>query len=162
MSVCPRPSSPGPATSQPSAARRLRSSSRGERRRSDRRTSAAPHASLGILIVEDDDDSREILGTFLEAHGYPVMVARHGREALDRLQQFAAPCLIFLDLRMPIMDGWALRRALLADPFLATIPVVVLSAVHNVADAVTGLNVTDYLHKPYDFHAILRIVKRYC
>lgn len=134
----------------------------GERRRSTRRPSAIPHPSLGILIVEDDDDSRDILSTFLAANGYPVMAAKNGKEALDRLRNFAAPCLILLDLRMPVMDGWTLRRALLADPMLASIPVIVLSAVHDVAQAVAGMNVATYLEKPYDFEAILRIAKRYC
>lgn len=117
---------------------------------------------MGVLVVEDDDDSREILTTFLAARGYPVIAARNGREALDRLRNFVAPCLIFLDLRMPVMDGWTLRRALLADPILSTIPVVVVSAVHNVEETVTGLNVTACLEKPYDFEAILSAVERHC
>ncbi len=100
----------------------------------------------GVLIVEDDDDSRDILSTFVAANGYPVMTARHGRDVLDR---------------MPVMDGWTFCEALLADPLLAAIPVVVLSAVHNVVQAVSGLSVASYLEKPYDFLALLRTLKEY-
>ncbi len=123
---------------------------------------AASGHGVGILVVEDDDDSRDILSTFLEAKGYPVMVAKNGHEALDRLRNLAAPCLILLDLRMPVMDGWAFRRVLLADPVLATIPVVVVSAVHNVEQAVSGLGVTGCVQKPFDLEALLRTVERYC
>jgi CheY-like chemotaxis protein len=132
-----------------------------DRRRAGRRVEAPAHG-VGILIVEDDDDSRTILRDFLDAHGYPVLTARHGQDALDYLRGFAAPCLILLDLRMPVMDGWAFRRALLADPLLATIPVVAVSAAHPMELARWPLPFTDYLQKPFDFDALLRAVKRYC
>lgn len=165
MSACASRSTTRPVRPVPGEASRARprlAGAEGERRRSGRRSSVVPESGMGILIIEDDDDSRDILSTFFAANGYPVMTARHGRDALDRLRHFAAPCLIFLDLRMPVMDGWAFRRALLADPILASIPVVVLSAVHDVQAAIAGLNVTSYLEKPYDFEALLDIVKRYC
>ncbi len=117
---------------------------------------------IGILVVEDDDDNRDILSMFLEANGYPVMTARNGREALDRLRNFAAPCLILLDLSMPVMDGWALRQEMLGDPVLATIPVVVISAVYDVEREISGLGVAGYFEKPFDFEALLRTVKQYC
>lgn len=133
------------------------------RRRTDTQLPPAPAShGVGVLIVEDDDDSRDIASSFLAANGYPVMTAKHGRDALDRLRRFAAPCLILLDLRMPIMDGWAFRDALLDDAVFATIPVVVLSAVNDIEQEVAGLEVTGYLEKPFDFQALLRIVKRYC
>jgi len=91
-----------------------------------------------------------------------VLTAKHGREALDYLRGFAAPCLILLDLRMPVMDGWTLRRELLADPLLATIPVVAVSAAHPVERARWPLPFTAYFEKPLDFAALLRVVQQYC
>jgi two-component system response regulator CpxR len=143
--------------------RTLRARRAADRRRAGRRSEApAPAHGVGILIVEDDADSRDILRDFLQAHGYPVLTAKHGREALDYLRGFAAPCLILLDLRMPVMDGWTFRRELLADPLLATISVVAVSAEHPVERARWELPFAGYFEKPVDFAALLRTVQQYC
>src|SRR5205823_13422880 len=91
----------------------------------------------GVLIVDDDPALRESLSEVLEDAEYSPLVAANGQEALAFLRQGYKPCVILLDLMMPIMDGWQFRAAQLADPDLGPIPVVVLSAV-NDPDKVTA------------------------
>src|SRR5436190_20649462 len=66
--------------------------------------STAPRRCRIILVVDDDDDVRDVLRDVLEDEGYKVCTAANGRDALDRLKALV-PCLIVLDLMMPIMDG---------------------------------------------------------
>jgi CheY-like chemotaxis protein len=80
-----------------------------------------------VLLVEDHDDTREALQTLLEREGLDVVTATNGREAMAQLRDGVAPGLIILDLYMPDMDGVAFRRAQLADPTSAGVPVVLLS-----------------------------------
>lgn len=120
------------------------------------------HASTAVLIVEDDFDVRDTLGMTLEAEGYRVEGAANGQEAIERLQRADPPCLILLDLMMPVMDGWEFRAAQLRDPTLARIPVVVISADGSVARKASALGVAGYLRKPLDFDALLQTVRRHC
>ena len=81
-----------------------------------------------ILVVEDDADVREAIVSGLEHAGFEVVAAADGKMALDLLRHGIVPRAIILDLMMPVMDGWEFRRHQLADPTLAAIPVIVLSA----------------------------------
>ena len=81
-----------------------------------------------ILVVDDDADIRDSVAEVLEDAGYRVQQAANGREALDYLQASAYPCIILLDLMMPVMDGPQFRAAQQSKPTLAGIPVVVISA----------------------------------
>lgn len=82
-----------------------------------------------ILVVDDDDEVRGAVSDLLESHGYAVVPASNGKEALDELKmQELRPALILLDLMMPIMDGQAFCAEQQADPNLRDIPVVVFSA----------------------------------
>ncbi|AKJ08060.1 response regulator receiver protein [Archangium gephyra] len=81
-----------------------------------------------VLIVEDDPDIRESLQHFLEAHGYPVVAASHGKEALEYLGRAPRPSMVVLDMNLPVMDGNRLLTARKGDDLLRTIPVVILSA----------------------------------
>src|SRR6266496_6722379 len=90
------------------------------------RWSGAAHER--ILLVEDDRSIRDVLRAILEEEGYAVTTAENGRRALEHLRSGGAPDLIVLDLRMPIMDGWQFRAMQKADPVLATIPVLAVSA----------------------------------
>ena len=84
---------------------------------------------MDILIIEDDAGIRDMLTMLLEDDDYSVTSATNGQQALNHLhQRERLPQLILLDLAMPIMDGWQFRAAQHADPRLAAIPVVVLSA----------------------------------
>src|SRR5262245_27122466 len=83
--------------------------------------------SATILVVDDDAAVVRPLARFLELEGFKPVVAANGLEALAYLRGGGAAAVIILDLRMPVMDGWAFRREQLRDPLLAAIPVVVLS-----------------------------------
>ena len=117
---------------------------------------------MSILIVEDDDEIRELLAEMLADHGYPVRTAADGAQALALLRQAPAPCLIVLDLMMPKMDGWSLRRTLLEDPTLAGIPVVVLSGAADVGPASAGLGAVRVLTKPVKWPTFLAVVREHC
>src|SRR4051794_9814888 len=81
-----------------------------------------------VLIVEDDEDLREMMAQMLNIEGFSTATASNGREALDYLHSTRRPNVILLDLMMPVMDGWEFRRQQQADPQIAPVPVIVLSA----------------------------------
>jgi CheY-like chemotaxis protein len=80
-----------------------------------------------ILVVEDELDVATMIGTVLEDEGYEVILARHGREALDILAA-RRPDLVLSDLMMPVMDGYALLAAMQANFEWQSIPLVLVSA----------------------------------
>jgi CheY-like chemotaxis protein len=85
-----------------------------------------------VLLVEDDLEIRDVLQDLLEAEGYDVIPASHGRQALDYLEGAPAgglPDLVVLDLMIPFVDGTQVLATMKGDPKLSPIPVVVLSAV---------------------------------
>jgi CheY-like chemotaxis protein len=114
-----------------------------------------------ILIADDDPDVRESLRLLLELQGYSVDEARNGQEALVRLNA-APPCLIVLDLMMPVMDGWQFRRAQLQDPQFASVPVVVISAVPAHLQRTSELAAHRVFSKPFDYDALLAEVDIIC
>lgn len=115
-----------------------------------------------VLIVEDDTDLRETLSQILTDEGYRVWSAEHGRAALECLRDGSKPCLILLDLTMPVMNGWQFRAEQREDPDLAGIPVVVISAGANLAAQVGPLGIRDYIRKPIQLGQLLATVGRYC
>jgi CheY-like chemotaxis protein len=80
-----------------------------------------------LLLVEDDEFSRDMLARRLERQGFEMVVAADGREGLQAARQHR-PDLIVMDLDMPVMDGHSAIRALKSDPRTFKIPVIVLSA----------------------------------
>lgn len=80
-----------------------------------------------ILLVDDDVAVRSTMARFLGLEGFAIVEASNGREALAHLRTGCGAAAILLDLRMPVMDGWAFRRAQREDPSIAAIPVVILS-----------------------------------
>ena len=115
-----------------------------------------------ILIADDDPDVRESLRLLLELQGYAVDEARNGQEALHRLNTSAPPCVIVLDLMMPVMDGWQFRRAQLEHPTLASVPVLVISAVPAHLQRTTELAAHRVFPKPFDYDALLTEVDAIC
>jgi len=113
-----------------------------------------------VLIVEDDEDLREMMAQLLTLEGFQTAAVANGREALDYLHQATRPDVILLDLMMPIMDGWEFRRRQQADPVLAPVPVIVLSALDQARAA--NLNATAFLKKPLDFDRLLTLVRSHC
>jgi len=112
-----------------------------------------------LLIIEDEKDIRESLQQALEFEGYNVSSAENGQEALRLLNAIQGPCLILLDLMMPIMNGWEFLDALKDDHILATIPVVIVSAYSDRAKTVKA---SGFVKKPIDLDILFRIVKKYC
>jgi CheY-like chemotaxis protein len=111
-----------------------------------------------VLVVEDDPDIRDTLAELLAAEGYAVTSASNGREALDRLAVIERPCMILLDLMMPVMNGWDFLDVLGHADGLSTIPVTVVSAAgHNIP---TG--VARYLRKPIDLDRLIATVRSTC
>jgi len=121
-----------------------------------------PHETVGhcpVLIVEDDADLREMMAQLLSLEGYHTATVANGREALEYLQH-GHPDLILLDLMMPVMDGWEFRRHQQADPSLAGVPVIVLSALDQSRTA--EVSAQAFLKKPLDFDRLLELVRTYC
>lgn len=115
-----------------------------------------------VMLVEDDADLREELAFFIESRGPRVVNAEHGLDALEKLEQIAPPCLIIVDLMMPVMDGWRLRAELLARPALASIAVVLLSGIADLEAEAKSLDVVGYLRKPLDLAALCRVIDEHC
>jgi CheY-like chemotaxis protein len=113
-----------------------------------------------ILIVEDDADLREMMAQLLTLEGFRAAAVANGREALQYLGDREAPQVILLDLMMPVMDGWEFRRHQQADPNLADVPVIVLSALDQTRAA--DLDAAAFLKKPLDFDRLLELVRQYC
>ena len=113
-----------------------------------------------VFIIEDDLDTREMLGKFLELEGYRVETAANGRQALDRLADGATACVIVLDLMMPVMDGWQFRRRQVEDERLAKIPTIVVSAAGR--ERMAQISADAYLAKPIDMDELLTRVSEFC
>lgn len=114
-----------------------------------------------ILIVEDDKDIRDILKTSLELEGYNITTAENGKVGLEILPSMNTPCMILLDLMMPVMDGWAFVEAISKDLKLAAIPIVVVTAFSK--ERTNGLEkIKSIIKKPIDLDLLLNQVKIYC
>jgi CheY-like chemotaxis protein len=113
-----------------------------------------------VLIVEDDEDLREMMAQLLSLEGFHSATVANGREALQYLQDAEKPQVILLDLMMPVMDGWEFRRQQQADPDLAPVPVIVLSALDQ--GRASDLEPAAFLKKPLDFDRLLTLVRSYC
>jgi CheY-like chemotaxis protein len=124
--------------------------------------SGHPQAGV-VLVVEDDTELREILVEVLEDHGYRVVAASNGLEALQRLRDGGMkPCVILLDLMMPIMDGRTFRTEQRRDPAITDIPVVMLSAQLDALEAAREMGVKQFLEKPVALKQLLRVVRENC
>ena len=113
------------------------------------------------LVIEDDEDTRDVLTMLLTVLGFEVKEARNGKEALETLDKWRAD-LIVLDLMMPVMNGWAFRAEQRRNPDLRDIPVVVLSARTAPFRPEDGLDVAELLPKPFELDTFLAAVARHC
>jgi CheY-like chemotaxis protein len=117
-------------------------------------------AGVELLVVEDEEEARTFLVQILQYEGFTVRGFANGPEALDYLAHSEEPCLIVMDLRMPVMDGPRFRAALLRDPRLAKVPVVIVTALDPSAAA--GLGALRVLRKPVDIDALLSVIRQHC
>ena len=113
------------------------------------------------LVVEDDEDTRDVLTMLLTVLGFEVREAKNGKEALDTLGKWR-PDLIVLDLMMPVMDGWEVAERLHADRELSKIPVVVVSAFFPETPDAAEFGAVACLPKPLEIDELLDVVEHHC
>jgi DNA-binding response OmpR family regulator len=113
-----------------------------------------------VLVIEDEDQARGFLVEILNFEGFNAVGFSNGAEALDYLHDSAAPCLIVLDILMPVMDGRQFRAAMLRQQRLAKVPVIVVTALD--VTAARDLDATRVLRKPVDVDALLNVVRTHC
>ncbi|MBA3463283.1 MAG: response regulator [Deltaproteobacteria bacterium] len=109
-----------------------------------------------VLVVEDDQDIREAVVEAITGRGYEVVEAENGAVALDRMREHA-PCIVLLDLMMPVMDGWEVVAQMDTEPSLAAVPICIVSA----HDRDLPRNVA-VLRKPVSLASLLQTVENYC
>jgi adenylate cyclase len=114
-----------------------------------------------VLVVDDDQWMRDAMVETLAAAGCEVVGAYNGTEGLRRLDTEAHPCVIFLDLRMPEMDGRQFMDELHRRPALAPVPVVVITG-YGTAQEAQALGAVDWLKKPFMFDRLPDLVARHC
>lgn len=113
-----------------------------------------------VLVIEDEDEARNVLMEILELEGFTVRGFPNGAEALNYLNSAEQPCLIVLDILMPVMDGRQFRAALLRDAEMAKIPLVVVTALDS--SSAMGMGAVKVLKKPVDVDALLNVVRENC
>ena len=109
--------------------------------------------AVSVLIVEDDRNIQELLQMYLEKEGYAVTVASDGGQGLAKFRAIK-PDLVLLDVMMPVMDGWAVCKAIRAD---SQTPIIMLTAKGETDDKVSGLKsgADDYVTKPFEMKELL-------
>ena len=115
-----------------------------------------------ILIVDDDHGIRGVLTQILQDEGHRVSTASNGLEALQTLRKSLRPCVILLDLMMPVMNGWEFMSRRSQDDGISDIPVVVISADQQAREKATAIGAEDCLEKPIDLNRLIDTVERYC
>jgi CheY-like chemotaxis protein len=115
-----------------------------------------------IMVVDDYEATREILGVFLTAMGYDVIEACNGLEAV-KIARSACPDLIIMDLAMPVMDGYGALRLLRELPEVSTVPVVACTAHDDSTQRAhaTRVGFDELLAKPIDFIELHNLVDRF-
>ena len=119
-----------------------------------RRVAAKPESL--VLIVEDEPESRDTLRELLELEGYTVETAANGQAALDLLDTLH-PCVVLLDLFMPVMDGWQVVDRLRTDGRLGSMNVLIITSAGHRAPP--GLRV---LQKPLNLDKLLKSIEAVC
>jgi two-component system, chemotaxis family, chemotaxis protein CheY len=112
-----------------------------------------------VLVVEDDQELRDVIEWALADAGYPVTAAENGAVALRAIEH-RAPGAILLDMRMPVMDGWMFAQSYrdLPGPHA---PIIVLTAARDAAEWAEQIRAADYLAKPFELDELLRTLKRH-
>lgn len=108
----------------------------------------ADHKNRAILVVEDSDEIRELLGLVLEAEGYHVVALEDGRDVVETVRAIR-PALITLDLALPGKDGWAIVRELQDADDTRDVPILVISAYTRDLEAPLRRRVARVISKPF-------------
>ena len=109
-----------------------------------------------VLVVDDDEILRDAVAEAIADAGYIVDQAENGRTALEKMRA-VSPCIVLLDLMMPIMDGWEVVSAMEVDPALASIPVCIVSAA-----SLPPPKSVDVLRKPVTIASLLDTIEKHC
>ena len=112
---------------------------------------------MTILVVEDNDQVRDVITLILAAHGYDVAVASNGMEALGFLHHRKDVELVLSDVQMPLLDGWHLRDVLLSNASLALVPIVLMTGGMTPSRGDVPL-----LRKPFGMCELLETVRTHC
>ena len=109
--------------------------------------------AISVLVVEDDRNIAELLQMYLEKEGYAVTIAADGGQGMAKFRAIK-PDLVLLDVMMPVMDGWAVCRAIRAE---GQTPVIMLTAKGETDDKIAGLKsgADDYITKPFEMREVL-------
>ena len=109
--------------------------------------------ATSVLVVEDDRNIGELLQLYLEKEGYAVTIATDGGQGLQKFRAIH-PDLVLLDVMMPVMDGWAVCRAIRTE---SQTPIIMLTAKSETDDKITGLRTgaDDYITKPFEMRELL-------
>ena len=109
--------------------------------------------AISVLIIEDDKHIAELLQLYLTKEGYAVTVKHDGGQGLEAFRA-ENPDLVLLDLMMPVMDGWAVCKAIRSE---SQTPIIMLTAKAETEDKVTGLRsgADDYITKPFEMREVL-------
>ena len=109
--------------------------------------------AISVLVVEDERNIAELLQMYLEKEGYAVTIAADGGQGLAKFRAIK-PDLVLLDVMMPVMDGWAVCKAIRTD---SQTPVIMLTAKGETDDKVAGLKsgADDYITKPFEMKEVL-------
>jgi CheY-like chemotaxis protein len=114
-----------------------------------------------VLVVDDDPDVRNSISQLLDAKRYSTIQAENGQKALEILKATpSVPCLIVLDLVMPVMDGYQFLSLRAQDPTLRDIPVVVISG--NSRAGATLKEIDAYLTKPVNIDRLIDVIDQHC
>ncbi len=114
-----------------------------------------------LLLVEDDAELRQSLSDLLRDAGFDVEVAENGLVALTYLEDSPPPCLVLLDLMMPVMNGWEFREAQSRNQKISEIPVVILTADGRAELKAESLGAAGYLRKPIEVERLLGMLAEY-
>jgi two-component system cell cycle response regulator DivK len=115
-----------------------------------------------ILVVEDQEDNRQILRDLLSNVGYEMIEAEDGVQALDQAAKHR-PDLILMDIQLPLMDGYECTRRIKANPDLKAIPIIVVTsyALSGDEEKARAAGCDDYVAKPYSPRALLAKIREY-
>ncbi len=111
-----------------------------------------------VLVVEDHNDSREMLEEFLNQEGFTVESAVNGLQALERLRCPPRPDVVLLDLMMPVMTGWDLMARVVEEPSLWGLPVIVVSGAGSTRPVPRGILAS--IPKPLDLNLLMETLAR--
>lgn len=119
---------------------------------------AGARADARVLVVDDDPSILDTVSAILASEGYRVMAANGGVQALAMLETWR-PTLVLLDMRMPVMDGWAVARAMREAG--SSVPIVVMTAAANAGRWADEIGAAGHLAKPFGLDELLACVERH-